>query len=213
MERIILRSAEAQTEEKKSRFLAAAYPLSSEEEAAELLKARRKEYWDATHNCYAYSLGPRHQICRFSDDREPSGTAGKPILDAILGADVQNVLVIVTRYFGGTLLGTGGLVRAYGAAAKAALGACEVLEVTEGEEWAVICAYGAEGRIAKKAEESGFAAGKIEYGADVTRHYFLRLEQREAFAQMVAEESAGEALAEKLRDVRFGLLNGKVTEM
>ena len=209
-ERVLIRGGEAQIEDRKSRFLAISFPISSEEEAAERLKERRKEYWDATHHCYAYSLGPRHAVCRFSDDREPSGTAGKPILDAILGANVQNVLVIVTRYFGGTLLGTGGLVRAYGAAAKAVLLSSGILDVTDGEEWAVLCPYEADGRLEKRLREMGLTAGKVEFGTDVARHYFLSPEQVSDFVACVAQESSGTALAEKLRNVRYGVLDGEV---
>lgn len=111
---------EAQTEiiEKKSRFIATVFPITSQEDAEHHLAKIRKQYWDATHNCYAYQLGEKNEVQRFSDDGEPQGTAGKPILDVLKGEDIKNTLVIVTRYFGGTLLGTGGLVRAYGRAAK-----------------------------------------------------------------------------------------------
>ena len=102
--------------EKKSRFIAEVYPVTSEEEAMEILEQTRKQYWDARHHCWAYIIGRNPAAERMSDDGEPAGTAGKPILEVIRGRELTNVLVIVTRYFGGTLLGTGGLVRAYTAA-------------------------------------------------------------------------------------------------
>ena len=108
-------------EEKRSRFPAAAYPVRSEEEAAALIAAEKKKTYDARHHCWAYVLGPNRETVRFSDDGEPSGTAGKPILEVLLGRGVRDALIIVTRYFGGTLLGTGGLVRAYTAASQDAL--------------------------------------------------------------------------------------------
>ena len=103
--------------EKKSRFIAEVHPVTSEEEAMEILEQTRKQYWDARHHCWAYIIGRNPAAERMSDDGEPAGTAGKPILEVIRGRELTNVLVIVTRYFGGMLLGTGGLVRAYTSAA------------------------------------------------------------------------------------------------
>ena len=104
--------------EKKSKFIAHVFPVQTQEEAEGHIQKLKKQYWDAAHNCYAYQLGEKSEIQRFSDDGEPQGTAGKPILEVLKGENLTNVLVVVTRYFGGTLLGTGGLVRAYGRTAK-----------------------------------------------------------------------------------------------
>lgn len=103
---------------KKSRFIAHVYPVQSEEQAVSYINEVKKKYWDARHNCYAYVLGEDAGFQRFSDDGEPQGTAGKPILDIIMKSGIYNCLIIVTRYFGGTLLGTGGLIRAYQAASR-----------------------------------------------------------------------------------------------
>lgn len=97
----------AEIVEKKSRFIANVKPVISEDEAAAYIEEIKKKYWDARHNCYAYQLGERNQIQRYSDDGEPGGTAGMPILDVLRGKDIKNTIVVVTRYFGGTLLGTG----------------------------------------------------------------------------------------------------------
>lgn len=118
----------AEMVEKKSRFIANVKPILSEDEAAAYIEEIKKKYWDARHNCYAYQLGERNQIQRYSDDGEPGGTAGMPILDVLRGRDIKNSIVVVTRYFGGTLLGTGGLVRAYSSAAKAGLEAAGLIE-------------------------------------------------------------------------------------
>lgn len=118
----------AEMVEKKSRFIANVKPILSEDEAADYIEEIKKKYWDARHNCYAYQLGERNQIQRYSDDGEPGGTAGMPILDVLRGRDIKNSIVVVTRYFGGTLLGTGGLVRAYSSAAKAGLEAAGLIE-------------------------------------------------------------------------------------
>lgn len=110
--------------DKKSRFIANIYHIEDEDMAVKIIEQLRKKYWDARHNCYAYVLGGKSEIQRFSDDGEPSGTAGKPILEVITGNECGNCLCVVTRYFGGVLLGTGGLIRAYTNAAKEALAVC-----------------------------------------------------------------------------------------
>lgn len=137
--------------EKKSRFIAGVYPVKTEAEANEILAAVRKKYWDARHNCYAYILMGEDGklIKKFSDDGEPSQTAGKPMMDVMEGMELCNVLVVVTRYFGGVLLGTGGLVRAYSAAAK------------EGIEAGEICTYVLADRMKVETDYNG--AGKIQY--------------------------------------------------
>ena len=118
---------EAEIIEKKSRFIATVKPVKSEEEAIAFIETLKKKYWNATHNCFAYVIGEHFQVQRCSDDGEPSGTAGKPMLDVLLGEEIHDVAVVVTRYFGGTLLGTGGLVRAYQSSTKAGLEASKVI--------------------------------------------------------------------------------------
>jgi len=114
---------------KGSKFIGRARPCRREQEAEDRLTFIRKKYYDATHNCFAFRLGiGKHQTFRYSDDGEPSGTAGKPIFDQLEGRDLTNILVVVTRYFGGTKLGTGGLSRAYSEAAGAAIEVAEVIE-------------------------------------------------------------------------------------
>ena len=113
---IILKNGSGEIEEKKSRFICHIFKIKSEEEAEEYITAVKKKYWDARHNCYAYVTGDKGQIQRFSDDGEPQWTAGKPMLDILNSYGLTDCLLVVTRYFGGVLLGTGGLVRAYTAA-------------------------------------------------------------------------------------------------
>ena len=115
--KIVYEGGTGEIVEKKSRFIANVFKVESEDEALEIIEQTRKKYWDARHHCWAYVLGRNPAAERMSDDGEPAGTAGKPILEAIRGRKLTDVLVIVTRYFGGTLLGTGGLVRAYTSAA------------------------------------------------------------------------------------------------
>ncbi len=125
--RTIYQGGEDEIVEKKSRFIATVIPAETEEEALDFIEKTKKKYWDARHNCFAYVIGERGQLQRCSDDGEPNGTAGKPMLDVLLGNELRNVAVVVTRYFGGTLLGTGGLVRAYSGAVKAGLEASVVI--------------------------------------------------------------------------------------
>lgn len=121
----LLRGGEGEIVEKKSRFIGQIRPVTSEEEAYAFIEEVKKKHYDARHNCFAFSVGVDMPLLRFSDDGEPQGTAGKPILEVITSSEIHNICIVVTRYFGGTLLGTGGLVRAYTDASKAALLNCE----------------------------------------------------------------------------------------
>ena len=121
----LIKGGSGEITEKKSRFIGQIAPVETEEEAYAFIESIRKKHYDARHNCFAFSIGERQPLQRFSDDGEPQGTAGKPILEVINGSDIHNICIVVTRYFGGTLLGTGGLVRAYTDASKEALKNCE----------------------------------------------------------------------------------------
>ena len=126
--KILYKGGSGELVEKKSRFIADLCPVSSEEEALDFIEEIRKKYWDARHHCFAYIIGDRGQTARCSDDGEPSQTAGKPMMDVLAGAELHDVCAVVTRYFGGTLLGTGGLVRAYSGAVKEGMKNCVILE-------------------------------------------------------------------------------------
>ncbi len=143
----VLEGGTGEITEKKSRFIATVRPVSSEEEALAFLEEIRKKYWDARHNCYAYSVGMNREYTRCSDDGEPSGTAGRPMLDVILGEDIYNVAVVVTRYFGGVLLGTGGLVRAYSKAVQEGFRESRIIEKKHGICLTVTTDYTGIGKI------------------------------------------------------------------
>ena len=130
--RIVYTGGSGEIVEKKSRFIADIRPVSTEEEALAFIEEIRKKYWDARHHCYAYILGERGQYSRCSDDGEPSQTAGRPMLDVLAGEELTDVCAVVTRYFGGTLLGTGGLVRAYSGAVKEGISHCVLMEKSMG---------------------------------------------------------------------------------
>lgn len=145
--KIVYRSGSGEYIEKKSRFIASVAPAASEEEAVAFIESVRKKYYDARHNCPAFIIGRNKELTRCSDDGEPSGTAGKPILEVMLGEDVTNTVIVVTRYFGGTLLGTGGLVRAYTQAAKAGLEDAGIATMRYGTEMTLETYYTDVGKI------------------------------------------------------------------
>lgn len=145
--KIILTGGSAEIVIKKSRFIADVFPVSSAEEAYGILAGVRKKYWDAKHSCHAFVIGPGNETAHSSDDGEPQGTAGKPILQVLTGSGVRNCIIVVTRYFGGVLLGTSGLVRAYTGAAKAGLNASVIAEKADGVLLRVRCDYEMLGKI------------------------------------------------------------------
>ena len=120
--------AQGEIVEKKSRFIANVFPVDSEEQALEIVEKTKKQYWDARHNCFAFVIGKNNEVQRFSDDGEPQGTAGKPILEVLTKGNIHNTLIIVTRYFGGIKLGAGGLTRAYSQAVADALKEANIVE-------------------------------------------------------------------------------------
>ena len=145
--KILFDGGEGELTEKKSRFIATTRPVESEEEAVAFIDEMKKKYWDARHNCSAYVIGERGQVQRCSDDGEPAQTAGRPMLDVLLGAEVKNICVVVTRYFGGTLLGTGGLVRAYSGAVQEGLKNSVIVEKCPGVELKIHTDYNGIGKI------------------------------------------------------------------
>ena len=146
---------EAEIIEKKSRFIATVCPVSSEEEATAFIAEMKKKYWDARHNCSAFVIGDRQEISRCSDDGEPAQTAGRPMLDVLLKEDIHNVAVVVTRYFGGVLLGTGGLVRAYQKSVQEGLAASVIIDKKEGRRLSVGTDYTGFGKLQYLIAQNG----------------------------------------------------------
>ncbi len=143
----IYTGGEGEITEKKSRFIATVRPVATEEEAAAFIAEMKKKYWDARHNCSAFVIGGRQEVSRCSDDGEPAQTAGRPMLDVLLREDIHNVAVVVTRYFGGVLLGTGGLVRAYQKAVQEGLAASVIIDKKEGRYLSVGTDYNGLGKL------------------------------------------------------------------
>lgn len=196
--------------EKKSRFIAHVMPIASEEDALVFIERMKKKYWDARHNCFAYVLGERHELARFSDDGEPAGTAGKPMLDVLLGEDIHDVAVVVTRYFGGTLLGTGGLVRAYSAAVKEGLSASKIIQKKKGFRLMLATEYGDLGKIQYILGERNICIIESSYTERVELACVVPVEEWEALCEALTEGSGGRVSMEKGERCQFGYVDGQV---
>ena len=185
--------AEAEFVEKRSRFIGNIWPVESEEEARAHIEEMRKKHYDSRHNCWAYRLR-EGGIERYSDDGEPQGTAGQPILNVFQREEVWNVVCVVTRYFGGILLGAGGLTRAYGRSAKDALDASGISVVRPWSMVEVDCPYPLVERVKLELPPWGGIEGDHEFGADITFRALLPQGMEEQFGQRMGELSAGGAV-------------------
>ncbi len=201
--KVVIKGGTGEIEEKKSRFIANVMPVQTEEEALGYIEAMRKQYWDARHNCYAYVIGEKAQLVRFSDDGEPSGTAGKPILEVLLGAEVRNVVVVVTRYFGGTLLGTGGLVRAYTQAAQAGINASDVRTMRYGTLIEITTDYNGIGKIQYIMGLKNIIIEDAAYTDVVSFKVKIPYEEEETVRKEVIEATAGRAKIEKIENLYY----------
>lgn len=208
--KILYKGGEGEIIEKKSRFIATVIPIHSEQEAQEELSRLRKKYWDATHNCFAYVIGEKQEKQRCSDDGEPSGTAGRPMLDVLLGEGIHNILVVVTRYFGGTLLGTGGLVRAYQKAVQEGLSISQVVEKCPGKQYQIETDYSGIGKLQYIIGQMGLHEMETEYTDNVTVFVMVPLEQCGAFEKKVTEATAGQAGITILSETQYGIIDGEV---
>ena len=209
----VKKDAFAETEIKKSRFLAHIAEVRSEEEAEALIKETKKKYYDASHSCSAYILNSDKGIRHSSDDGEPSGTAGKPILDVISGAGLSNVIVIVTRYFGGTELGTGGLVRAYSGATAEVLKNSEIVEVTDARLTEFVIDYGLLPKLQHICMELGIIIYETEYLEKVKISVLITKEISRKFYKELIEMTAGaltESSVVREEQVNFYTEAGKV---
>lgn len=206
----VLEGGTGEITEKKSRFIATVRPVKTEEEALAFLEEMKKKYWDARHNCFAYSVGLNREYTRCSDDGEPSGTAGRPMLDVILGEDIYNVAVVVTRYFGGVLLGTGGLVRAYSKAVQEGLAASRIIEKRRGIALKVTTDYTGIGKIQYIAGERNIPILNSEYTDKVVLELLIPSEDVDAVQKAVTEGTNGRARMEKDRELYFSVLDGEV---
>lgn len=179
--------------EKKSRFIATVRPIASEEEAAAFIAEMKKKYWDARHNCSAFVIGERQEISRCSDDGEPAQTAGRPMLDVLLREDIHNVAVVVTRYFGGVLLGTGGLVRAYQKATQEGLAASTIIDKKEGRRLTVSTDYNGLGKLQYMIAQKHLTLIDTLYTETVELQLMVPTESRQEVEKEITEVTSGSA--------------------
>ena len=206
-QKILYKGGEGELIEKKSRFIATTRPVESEEEALAFIAEMKKKYWDATHNCSAFVIGDRQQIQRCSDDGEPQGTAGRPMLDVLLGEDIHNMAVVVTRYFGGTLLGTGGLVRAYSKSVQVGLEASEVIEKRSGFLLKMAADYNGIGKFQYILGKKGLPTIASEYGADVTLEVLVPEEEEKGLKEEITEGTSGRTVYQEEKAVLYAILS------
>ena len=190
--RVPHQDAETEFTEKKSRFIGRVWITETEDDALDCIKAMRQKHWDATHNVYAYIIhgGPT----RYTDDGEPQGTAGMPVLEILRGAGLENVCCVVTRYFGGTLLGTGGLVRAYGRAARDAVQAAGIALMQRWKRLDLILPYSFYERLRQETERFGGVIEDTEYGADICLHLLLPADRYADYSARVTDLTRGSVL-------------------
>ncbi len=208
--KFLYRGGTGEIVEKKSRFIANVRKIENEEDALAFIAEMKKKYWDARHNCYAFVVGENHQLTRCSDDGEPSGTAGRPILDVLLRENIHNVAVVVTRYFGGTLLGTGGLVRAYQGATQEGLAASVIAEKRKGRILSIRTDYNGLGKIQYILARQGIALTDSAYGEEVELSVCVPQEQLLALADEITEGTNGKAELVQGDPVDFAVIDGEI---
>ena len=202
---IVYKDGVGEITERKSRFIASVKSVKSQEEALEFIEGKKKEYWDARHNCFAYIIGNENGIMRCSDDGEPAQTAGRPMLDVLINKGVYNVVVVVTRYFGGVLLGTGGLVRAYQGATIAGLDNCILMKECQGYQVQITTDYNGYGKIEYILRERNIPMGQGEYLDNVKISLVIPEDQIGFVEAEIADKTSGSATFDKGDLVEYGL--------
>lgn len=189
--RVVLEGGQGEIVEKKSRFIATVQRVETEREAAAFIEETKKRYWDARHNCSAFVIGGKGELTRCSDDGEPSGTAGRPMLETLLAEGIRDVAVVVTRYFGGTLLGTGGLVRAYTQAVKAGLDNCVTGVMRRGIEVCLRTDYNDVGKVLYILGQRGVEPLESLYRQDVRLTLRIPAQQAQELRGELVEATCG----------------------
>ena len=210
--RTVFQNGSGETVVKKSRFIAEIYHVESEEEIGRILEATRKKYWDASHSCYAYVLGRRQELVRCSDAGEPAGTAGRPMLDVLLGEKLCDTLAVVTRYFGGTLLGTGGLVRAYSEAVREGLGGSVLVDKVPAAQLRIGTDYAGVGKILYLLNQEQIYVAESEYTDRVSLVAAVPLDVLPRLEKALTEATSGQAALERTGSLYLGKI-GENTEL
>ena len=206
----VYKGGQGEITEKKSRFIATVRPVESEDEAVSFINETKKKYWDARHNCSAFVIGKRQELTRCSDDGEPAGTAGRPMLDVLLKENIHNAAVVVTRYFGGVLLGTGGLVRAYQQVTKAGLSASEIIEKKDGAVLFIRTDYTGIGRLQYLFAQEKITVMDTAYEADVLVKAVIPENDKKRIEKTIIEQTNGTAKLEWGDEVTFAEYDGEV---
>jgi uncharacterized YigZ family protein len=201
--RMLSKGAQAELVEKKSRFIATIRPVSSEEEAVAFIEEMKKKYYDARHNCSAFVIGSKGELTRSSDDGEPSGTAGRPMLEVLTGSGIRNIAVVVTRYFGGVLLGTGGLVRAYSGAVKMALEQCETITRRYGVQMLIKMDYNGVGKIQYLLGSKDVVIQDSVYAEDVQMTVLVPIEEYDRLCKELVEATNGRVGLEEVEKLYY----------
>lgn len=204
--KIVYEGGEGEIVEKKSRFIATVKPVHSEEEALAFVAELKKKYWNATHNCWAYVIGQRQELQRCSDDGEPQGTAGKPMLDVLLGEELHDTAVVVTRYFGGTLLGTGGLVRAYSKAVQEGLSQSLIIEKQLGSRITIETDYNGIGKLQYLLGQRGIPIVDSQYTDVVKTTVLVPQAKVQELLEAVTESTGGKAVWEEETGIYFAFV-------
>lgn len=186
-------------EEKKSKFIANFRFVETEEQAMDFIEEMKKKYWDARHNCSAFIIGRKAELVRCSDDGEPSQTAGRPMLEVLMGAGLRNAAVVVTRYFGGTLLGTGGLVRAYTAAVQEGLKNSRIARMRYGVEIMVDTDYNGIGKLQYIMGKRGIPIRNTEYADTVKLWVLAPYEEAEGLEKEIIQATSAKAKITRLK--------------
>jgi uncharacterized YigZ family protein len=209
--KIVYKGAMEELVAKKSKFIATVLPIETEEAAITFVEKTRKKYWDAAHNCFAYVVGTYNEIQRCSDDGEPSGTAGKSILDVILGEEIHNVVVVVTRYFGGTLLGTGGLVRAYSNATRIGIEKSIIVNKYLGKKFCIRTDYSGLGKLQYIIGQLHLISVETEYTDIVQSIVIAPINKADYFEKKVIEATSGMAKIELIDKIYYIQVMGELT--
>lgn len=194
---------------KKSRFIATFAPVKTNEEAIEFIEQMKKKYWNATHNCYAYIIGEDMKLQRFSDDGEPQGTAGKPMLDVLISQNIHDTVVVVTRYFGGTLLGTGGLVRAYSQAVIDGLKQVILIEKLQGAELLIESDYNALGKLEYFLSANGIPKENVDYAESVRMTVYVTNDEARLVKNELYDLTNGKISINTVREIKFARTKDK----
>ncbi|MGN0169156.1 MAG: YigZ family protein [Lachnospiraceae bacterium] len=210
LDKKVFQGGEGEIVEKKSRFIAHIQPAETEQEAMEFVAQMKKKYYDARHNCYAYIIGRNGEAKKFSDDGEPSGTAGRPMLDVLEKEGIYNVVAVVTRYFGGTLLGTGGLVRAYQGSLQEGLKNCTLAVQSLGQIATIEIPYTLLGKVQYFCAKEEIPVLDTDYQETIRMKCMFEASKAQEYVKALQEQSDGQLCPELGEEVEYSIVDGEV---